>query len=82
MRVCGYVAFTALALAIVPVGQALSADPEKGDSPHLPERPATNLRSVPGFAQMGTVPFFVAVWLGAMAPQCPVITEKKAPLCE
>jgi len=32
--------------------------PEKGDSPHLPERPATNLRSVPGFAQMGTVPFF------------------------
>ncbi len=31
---------------------------EKGDSPHLPERPATNLRSVPGFAQTGTVPFF------------------------
>jgi len=31
---------------------------EKGDSPHLPERAATNLRSVPGFAQMGTVPFF------------------------
>jgi len=29
----------------------------KGDSPHLPERPATNLRSVPGFAQKGTVPF-------------------------
>jgi len=28
----------------------------KGDSPHLPERPATNLRSVPGSAQMGTVP--------------------------
>jgi len=31
---------------------------EKGDSPHLPERPATNVPSVPGFAQMGTVPFF------------------------
>jgi len=29
----------------------------KGDCPHLPERPATNLRSVPGCAQMGTVPF-------------------------
>ena len=25
--------------------------------PQLPERPATKLRSVPGFAQMGTVPF-------------------------
>ena len=33
---------------------------EKGDRPHLPERPATNLRSVPGFAQMGPVPFFQA----------------------
>jgi len=31
---------------------------EEGGSPHLPERPATNLRSVPGFAPMGTVPFF------------------------
>ncbi|MGD0899421.1 MAG: ACT domain-containing protein, partial [Thermoguttaceae bacterium] len=31
---------------------------EKGDSPRLPERPATNVPSVPGFAQMGTVPFF------------------------
>ena len=31
----------------------------KGDSPHLPERPATNLRSVPGCAQMGTVPVTV-----------------------
>jgi hypothetical protein len=29
----------------------------KGDSPHLPERPATNVPSVPGCAQMGTVPF-------------------------
>ncbi len=37
-----------------------SSKKEKGDSPHLPERPATNLRSVPGFAQMGTVPFFPA----------------------
>jgi nicotinate-nucleotide pyrophosphorylase (carboxylating) len=36
----------------------LALGAEKGDSPHLPERPATNLRSVPGFAQMGTVPFF------------------------
>jgi 3-deoxy-D-manno-octulosonic-acid transferase len=27
---------------------------EKGDSPHLPERPAANLRSVPGSAQKGT----------------------------
>jgi NADH-quinone oxidoreductase subunit F len=27
---------------------------ERGDSPHLPERPATNLGSVPGCAQMGT----------------------------
>ncbi len=36
----------------------IGPEEEKGDSPHLPERPATNLRSVPGFAQMGTVPFF------------------------
>jgi len=33
---------------------------EKGDSPPLPERPATNLRSVPDFAQAGTAPFFPA----------------------
>jgi len=30
----------------------------KGDRSNLPERPATNLRSVPGFAQIGPVPFF------------------------
>ncbi len=29
----------------------------KGDITHLPERPATKLRSVPGCAQMGNVPF-------------------------
>ncbi len=29
----------------------------KGDRSNLPERPATNLRSVPGFAQIGPVPF-------------------------
>jgi two-component system sensor histidine kinase/response regulator len=33
------------------------AEARKGDSPHLPERPATKLRSVPGCAQTGTVPF-------------------------
>jgi len=33
---------------------------EKGDRTLLPERPATNLRSVPGFAQKGPVPFFPA----------------------
>jgi hypothetical protein len=42
--------------------QAVGEREEKGDrvSPgcHLPERPATKLRSVPGCAQMGTVPFF------------------------
>jgi hypothetical protein len=31
---------------------------EREDSPHLPERPATNLRSVPSFTPMGTVPLF------------------------
>jgi hypothetical protein len=31
---------------------------EKGDRPNLPERPATNPRPVPGFAQIGPVPFF------------------------
>jgi geranylgeranyl transferase type-2 subunit beta len=31
---------------------------EKGDCPLLPERPATNLRSVPVSARKGTVPFF------------------------
>jgi len=31
---------------------------EKGDRSNLPERPATNLRSVPGCAQIGPVPFF------------------------
>jgi hypothetical protein len=31
---------------------------EKGDWYNLPERPATNLRSVPGFAQIVPVPFF------------------------
>ncbi len=30
----------------------------KGDRHHLPERPTTNLRSVPGFAQMVPVTFF------------------------
>ncbi len=34
---------------------------EKGDRSNLPERPATNLRSVPGFAQIGPVPFFLPV---------------------
>ena len=29
----------------------------KGDWSNLPERPATNLRSVPGYAQIGPVPF-------------------------
>ena len=33
-------------------------DPGRGQSPFA-GRPATNLRSVPGFAQMGTVPFFI-----------------------
>ena len=33
---------------------------EKGDRPNLPQRPATNLRSVPGCAQIGPVPFFAA----------------------
>ena len=28
----------------------------------MPERPATNLRSVPGFAQIGPVPFFLPQW--------------------
>ena len=37
---------------------AAGAGEEEGGGPHLPERPATELRSVPGFAQMGTVPFF------------------------
>jgi len=31
--------------------------PGKGDRSNLPERPATNLRSVPGCAQIGPVPF-------------------------
>ena len=35
----------------VPAGQG------KGDRSNLPERPATNLRSVPGVAQIGPVPF-------------------------
>jgi OFA family oxalate/formate antiporter-like MFS transporter len=54
----------ALLLRNPPAGHAAGAAAaeeagrEKGDSPHLPERPATNLRSVPGCAQMGTVPFF------------------------
>jgi hypothetical protein len=38
--------------------QAVGEREEKGDSPHLPERPATNVPLVPGCAQMGTVPFF------------------------
>jgi hypothetical protein len=33
---------------------------EKGDWSNLPERPATNLRSVPGFAQIVPVPFFLS----------------------
>ena len=37
---------------------ASMAGTEKGDRSNLPERPATNLRSVPGFAQIGPVPFF------------------------
>jgi hypothetical protein len=32
---------------------------EKGGGANLPERPATNLRSVPGFAQISPVPFFL-----------------------
>jgi DNA polymerase-3 subunit delta' len=39
---------------------------EKGDSPHLPERPATKLRSVPGCTEMGTVPFFPDDELGRL----------------
>ena len=35
---------------------------EKGDSPHLPERPATNLRSVPGCDKWGLSPFSTASW--------------------
>jgi signal transduction histidine kinase len=33
----------------------------KGDKSHLPERPATNLRSLPGFAQIGPVPISPSV---------------------
>jgi hypothetical protein len=40
-------------------GMRKSRAEQDWDGPHLPERPATNLRSVPGFAQMGTVPWYV-----------------------
>ncbi len=50
---------SALAFAVAVL--AILAGRGKGDSPHLPERPTTNLRSVPGFAQMGTVPFSILV---------------------
>ncbi len=31
---------------------------KRGDGANSPERPATNLRSVPGFVQIGPVAFF------------------------
>jgi acetyltransferase len=50
----------AIAHGVCRIHEAGRGDGKKGDSPHLPERPATNVPSVPGFAQMGTVPLFSA----------------------
>jgi len=52
----GFQAF--IPLAFHPENTRLAHLGEKGDRHHLPERPATHLRSVPGFAQMVSVPFF------------------------
>jgi hypothetical protein len=46
--------------------------PGKGVRSNLPERPATNLRSVPGFAQIGPDPFFPGITQGHLGSSCRV----------
>jgi hypothetical protein len=50
---------------------AAGLESEKGVGSHLPERPATNLRSVPGFAQMTPDPFFGGAKLQETQPSPP-----------
>jgi len=45
-----------LGIVLDPEANRSAAGREKGDRSHLPERPATHLRRVPGFAQMVPVP--------------------------
>jgi len=45
----------------------------KGDRSNLPERPTTNLRSVPGFAQIGPVPFSASVPIEEVEPVSAIV---------
>jgi len=51
----------------------------KGDSPLLPERPATRLRSVPGFAPMETVPFFRSATAPGTSPTASLQPKRALP---